>query len=183
MKGLASGIQDWEQAASIIGTKLEGQGKIKSTDPSKAPSPPHYLENALYGRQWMGKLILIAAQKSIKEEDGNSTSKSRLSLLKEETQTIISNFLDKEAKVDELARATLQEELILGACRSAEVGYFTQLVCELLDGINKFDNAALSKLSWLCPMLSSLIQSNNKALRVVVHVLVSRMFEGPMSPN
>ena len=39
MKGLASGIQDWEQAASIIGTKLEGQGKIQSTDPTKAPSP------------------------------------------------------------------------------------------------------------------------------------------------
>ena len=131
----------------------------------------------------MSKLILIAAQESIKEEEETNMTKARLSLLKEETQTIISNFLDKEAKVDELARATSQEELMLGACRSAEVGYFTQLVCELLDGINKFDNNGLSKLSWLCTMLSSLIQSNNKALRVVVHVLVSRMFEGPMSPS
>lgn len=133
----------------------------------------------------MIKFILLLADEERNSTDGEeeSAAKSRHSFLKEQTQTIISTFLDKESKMDGFASATSTEGLLLGACHAGELGHLTQAVCELLEEYNKFDNGDLYKFNWLCPMLSSLIQSNNRAVRNAVHILVTRFFEGPLTPR
>jgi len=178
MKGLGQGILDWENAADVVGLSAEDS---QNQSISGASSPPHHLENAVYGRKWMGSLILLLARLYKGCDTETAIAKSRQSLLKEQTQAIVNVFIDKESKLGEKTCATSTEELILEACRAGEVGHMTNVVCELLEGYNKFDDDHLFDLAWLCPMLSALIQSNNRAVRVAVHSLVSRMFEGPLS--
>lgn len=97
-------------------------------------------------------------------------------MLKNHTQFMINNFLEKEA--------SLGEEASVPSYRAGEVSHLTKLVCDLLDGYNKCDDERLVELAWLCPLLSALIQSNNRTVRVAVHALVSRMFGGSMgSPS
>jgi hypothetical protein len=39
----------------------------------------------------------------------------------------------------------------------------------------------LLKNIWLLPILSKLIECSDKSIRVTVHVIVSRLFDGPLS--
>ena len=55
----------------------------------------------------------------------------------------------------------------------------TALVCDLLDGYSALSDAHFFSLTWLRPMLSSLIESNTKSVRTSVQNLVARAFEGP----
>ena len=117
------------------------------------------------------------------ESDSNeveSSKKSRQIFLQRQTQNIFESYLEKESKMDGLV-STSPNDLILNASRAREVAYITQLVSELLDTYTRFDDEQLLKVAWLCPMLSPLIQSNNRAVRASVQHLVSRMFEGPLS--
>jgi len=180
---LAKGIQDWEEAAKIIGFNFENNGDNQGQTLLSKPSAPYYLENALYGRKWMVKLILLLAADDCTSpnEDDSAIMESRQTLLKEQTQTLITVFLEKESNMDNITSVNSKEDVMVGACLAGELGHITQVVSELLDGFNDFEDKKLFKLTWLCPILSSLIQSNNKAVRVTVHLLVSRMFEGPLS--
>merc|ERR1712127_13852 len=183
VKGLAKGIQDWEEAANIMGPNFNFEDhKDKRQALLSDPSPPHYLENALYGVQWMAKLLLLLASDENEVADEN-LAKALETLIQEQTQTIIKSFLEKESKMDAFASASADEDLILGTSRAGELGHLTQVVCDLLEGLNKLENKKFFKLAWLCPLLSSLINSNNKAVRSTVQGLVSRMFAGPMSSN
>ena len=122
----------------------------------------------------MVRLILDLAAKNDLEEDVQQTVQQ---LLKEETQSFLSAFLEKESALGSLPSNEKE------AWHVTEVGHFTNLVFTLLDGYNKLDDDRLFALPWLCPMLSSLIQSNNKIVRTFVHSLMSRLFEGRLPPE
>jgi hypothetical protein len=127
------------------------------------------MENALYGRKWIVRLMLSLAAKKDVEESQQQTVQQ---LLKEETKSLLSTFLEKES-----ALGTLHTN-DKAAWHVTEVSHFTNLVFELLNGFNQLDEDRLFALPWLCPMLSSLTLSNNKMVRTCVHNLVSRLFEG-----
>lgn len=189
MTGLGNAIQDWESASTVINfhkSCKEDEKKVVVEVPNHSfnhtTSPPHYLENALYGRKQMVNLILLLAQKDdVLKNVGIGDMSSAQNLLKEQTESIIQSYLDKEAGVissDKGAESSSNQNVEYW--RAGELSHFTTLVCELLEGYNCFKEERLSSLLWLCPMLSDLIESNNKSVRSVVHNLVSRMFEGPL---
>jgi len=51
----------------------------------------------------------------------------------------------------------------------------------LLEGYRDFEDALLLKNIWLLPLLSKLIECSDKGIRVIVHEIVSRLFDGPLS--
>ena len=62
--------------------------------------------------------------------------------------------------------------------RTAEVSHLTTLVVDVLNGYKEFNEEQLQKsMGWLVPLLSTLIQSNNKPVRVLVH----KLFAGPLT--
>jgi len=125
----------------------------------------------------MVNLILQLAQKDdVLKNVGIGDMSSAQNLLKEQTESIIQSYLDKEVGVSPDKEESSPAEY----CKAGELSHITSLVCELLEGYNCFEDERLSSLLWLCPMLSDLIESNNKSVRSVVHNLVSRMFEGPL---
>jgi hypothetical protein len=122
-------------------------------------------------------MLEVASNKKIVNEDSKGTVDQ---LLKEETQSILTSFLEKEKALGPqkvLALKKQKQDVI----KVAEVKYFAQVVCTLLGGYNQLDDGCLSAQSWLCPMLSSLTQSNNDAVRKSVHTLVTRLFDAPTS--
>ena len=127
----------------------------------------------------MVNLILLLAQKDdVLKNVGIGDMSSAQNLLKEQTESIIQSYLDKEVGVN--SEKDESPSSATEYCKAGELSHFTSLVCELLEGYNGFEDERLSSLLWLCPMLSDLIESNNKSVRSVVHNLVSRMFEGPL---
>ena len=88
------------------------------------------------------------------------------------TRTVIESFLEKETAMTDEPRDPVSE-----ACYIVELGYMTSIVCDLLDGYTKMDDAKFSTLTWLRPILSSLIESNTKSIRTSVQTLVSRSFD------
>jgi len=109
------------------------------------------------------------------EEGGNSkrTASVAQNLIKDQTESILNALIAKEAVLSG------GKDTKKGA--STEVKHLTALVNQLLDGYNKLDDNHLFVMPWLCPKLSACIQSNDKDLRSIVHILVQRMFNGPLS--
>ena len=108
-------------------------------------------------------------------------------MIQEETESIISTYLEKESDLAKdgvsLSGGAGSGKSAPEVCRAAEVSHLTNLVCDLLDGYNKLSDDQLFRLAWLCPMLSALIQSNNKTVRISVHALVARMFSSVPQPS
>ena len=157
---------------------------------------PHYLENALYGRKYMVRFMLhliskedvlnpdISSNGSVaigKEKNslGKKSAAAAKILIKEQADSFLLALLQKESAVriedSDLARP------IPEASRAAELRHSTELVCSLMEGFKKLDDSRLFALSGLTPTLSASIQSSNKTVRIAVHGLVQRMFEGPLS--
>lgn len=127
----------------------------------------------MYGRKLMIQLILDLAS-----EEGGFHSSEEAALAQElvvnQTHAFFNAFLEKETAMTDEPRDPITE-----ACHIVELGHMTSFVCDLLDGYTKVSDASFFSLTWLKPMLSSLIESNTKPVRVSVQNLISRLFEGP----
>jgi Sec7-like guanine-nucleotide exchange factor len=155
VQGLGRAIKDWEKAAGIIG--------------DNDPYSPNYLETAYYGRKWMNRFLLQLA--AMKESEGTAAEGSRQEavqeVVKEQTQALVSTFLEKEAAV-----AGDGKKLALDK-KSFE--QLMSLVQDMLGGYSKLTDEHLSQMSWLNPVLSSCIHTSNEEIRLSIQKLVERL--------
>jgi len=163
--GLATYVQNWENVAKLPEFSEEDQVLTQFT-------PPHPLENAMYGRKLMMKTVLkIASSDGFSSDEEASLAQE---LVVNQTHAVLTSFLEKETAIINEPRDPVKE-----ACYIVELGHMTALVCDLLDGYSALSDAHFFSLTWLRPMLSSLIESNTKSVRTSVQNLVARAFEGP----
>ena len=124
----------------------------------------HPREIALFARGWMVRILLKLAG-DVQVEVGAAKNETQ-DVLTHITRSLLTGYIEKDAE----------------GGGGAEHVKLTELVCELLEGYEKFEDALLlANMGWLFPMLSSLIQCSNKKVRVLVHKIVSRLFSGPLS--
>jgi len=160
VSGVGRGIKDWEIAASISANNSEKANSLSS---------PSYLETAYYGRKWMNRFLLQMA--TTREIGGAVTEGSKQAtaqkVVKEQTQALVSAFLEKEAMI-----------AIDGKILSLDVKSFDRLmhlVQEMLAGYAKIPDERLSLMSWLNPVLSSCIHTSNEDIRLNIQKLVKRL--------
>ena len=135
----------------------------------------------MYGRKLMMKTVLTLASTDgfLSDEEASSAQ----DLVVNQTHAVLTAFLEKETAMSDEPRDPVKE-----ACQIVELGHMTALVCDLLDGYSTLSDAHFFSLTWLRPMLSTLIESNTKSVRTSVQNLVARAFEGlpkdvlPVSP-
>jgi hypothetical protein len=163
VSSLGKGIREWETAATIL-AKNPGNVKIP-----RGQNPPNYLETAYYGRRWMNRFLLQIA--SLKELEGDAAEGSRQAsaqaLVKEQTQDLVSAFLEKEAIVAGDGKKS-----------SLDIALFnrlTTLVKDMLAGYGKLPDEHLKLMSWLNPVMSSCIHTNNEDIRLAIQKLVKRL--------
>lgn len=121
----------------------------------------HPAESGLYCRMVMVRVLLVLA----KVNDNSDVQDMLMNI----TRNLVSAYVDKDAEGG--SEVGGDKELVA----------LTGVVEELLQGYSEFSDAALLKNIWLLPLLSKLIQCSNKSVRVIVHAIVSRLFDGPLS--
>jgi len=163
VSGLGRAINDWENGAGIIATN---SGKTSDLHRSNAPD---YLETAYYGRKWMNRFLLQMA--AMKEIEGMAAEGSKQAaaqeVVKEQTQALVSKFLEKEAVV-----AADGKKLTLDV---KSFDRLMNLVQDMLAGYAKLTDEHLSQMSWLNPVLSSCIHTSNEDIRLAIQKLVERL--------
>ncbi|KAL3937958.1 MAG: hypothetical protein SGBAC_007040 [Bacillariaceae sp.] len=158
--GLGKAIQDWEKAASI-----NSENGSKAT--TRGTNPPNYLETAFYGRSWMNRFLLhVAAMKEVETTETKAQAAAQ-ALVKDQTQSLVNVFLEKEAF---LAQAEKKSSL--------DVEIFdrlTGLVKDILAGYAQLPDEHLVLMAWLNPVLSSCIHTSNEQIRIAIQKLVKRL--------
>jgi len=160
VSGLGRAIRDWETAADII---------AKNSGRSNDGSAPSYLETAFYGRKWMNRFLLqIAAMKEVEGTTPEGTKQvTAQEVVKEQTQALVSAFLEKEALVNGEGKKL-----------ALDVKSFDRLmilVQDMLAGYAKLTDEHLSQMAWLNPVLSSCIHTSNENIRLAIQKLVERL--------
>jgi hypothetical protein len=163
ISGLAKGIREWENAADIL---------AKHSNGNKVPrgrNPPNYLETACYGRKWMNRFLLQIA--SMKDIEGAAAEGSRQAsaqaLVKEQSQSLVSLFLEKEAFVAGDGKKTVLDIKLFEK--------LTVLVKDMLAAYTKLPDEHLAQMSWLNPVLSSCTTTSNEDVRQAIQKLVKRL--------
>ena len=88
-------------------------------------------------------------------------------LIKDQTQSLITAFLDQETLISKEGRKSQVEV--------ARFNRLTGLVREMLSGYDKLPDEQLKLMSWLSPVLSSCIHTSNESLRIAIQKLVKRV--------
>ena len=127
------------------------------------PYSPNYIENAIYGRKWMNKLILQLIESTPSLESSPRVSQ----LVKQETQSLLSLFQEKESALSRVNKAPSWE--------AAQLTRITKLIYELVSSLDALEVSSLSQLTWLTPMLSTCMESRNETVRRNVLKLQQRM--------
>lgn len=113
-------------------------------------------------------LLQISAMKEVSETAAEgSRSAAAQALIKEQTQSLVTAFLEKEA--------VLSEE---GKKSSTDTNLFnrlTSLVKDMLAGYARLADDHVSHMSWLNPVLSSCIHTSNEQIRIAIQKLVTRL--------
>ena len=163
ISGLGRAIKDWENAARII-----ANNSSRNSDPYIL-NAPNYLETAYYGRKWMNRFLLqMAAMKEIEGKvDEGSRQAAAQEAVKEQTQALVSIFLEKEALVSGTGKKS--------ALDVKSFDRLMNLVQDMLAGYSKLTDEHLSQMSWLNPVLSSCIHTNNEDIRLSIQKLVERL--------
>ncbi|GMI00582.1 hypothetical protein TrVE_jg2459 [Triparma verrucosa] len=120
---------------------------------------PHPAESGLYCRTIMVRVLLVLA----KVNDDSDVQDMLMNI----TRNLISAYVEKDADGE--------------PGEDQELAGLTAVVEELIQGYSGFSDELLLKNIWLLPLLSKLIQCSNKSVRVIVHQIVSRLFDGPLS--
>jgi hypothetical protein len=131
---------------------------------SPSQHSPHYLENALFGRNMINKILL----KVMSSDVYTSRSEEVQSLLEEETKSLLLAFLQKERKNK---RFPSHQD-------AAHLKMLSELVKALLDGYNSLKDEMLLQLAWLCPLLTSCVQSKDPAIQQAMQLIMDRMLTG-----
>ena len=184
LQALGEKVNKLEKMGSGVsgsGTGGDGEGKLVGSAKSEGirQPPPNALEIALHGRKWMVKVLLKSSStgyaKFVGRGGADQVAAQFSELLTGQTKNLINTFVAKEDSLNSNAGWSEYEKRI----RTAEVSHLTTLVVDVLNGYSDdLDEEQLNdSMSWLVPLLSTLIQSNNKPVRVLVH----KLFEGPLT--
>jgi hypothetical protein len=129
---------------------------------------PQYLETAFYARNWMNRFLLHIA--AMKEVEVTATKGSRhaaaQALVKEQTQSLVTAFLEKEAALAQDDHSEMDVSMF---------NRLTSLVKDMLAGYAQLPDEHLSLMSWLNPVLSSCIHTGNEQIRISIQKLVKRL--------
>jgi hypothetical protein len=137
-------------------------------------SPPNYEENSIYGRKWLNKLLLQLV--SVKDKDTQSSSSANAALsiqsvIREQTQSLLSAYLEKDAFVEGSSEVSHGQPW-----DKKHAVLLTELVKELVNGYSALDDETAMRLSTLLTMFSSCMQASDENLRLEIHTLVRRVF-------
>jgi len=144
----------------------------KLTLPLFLNSSPDYIENAMYGRKWMARLIvLLVGMKSVAtERDASSESQK---VVKEQTQKLLSWCVAKET--EGLQKDCSKSDKVLGEASSA-------LVLSFLANFDCMSVDRLHELEWLNPVLLSwCTRSKSESIQKAIHDLLEKT--SPASPK
>jgi hypothetical protein len=89
------------------------------------------------------------------------------SLIKEQTQSLVTAFLEKEASVSKEGKKSALDANLFNR--------LTSLVKDILAGYDKLPDEHLALMSWLNPVLSSCIHTSNESIRIAIQKLVKRL--------
>lgn len=160
--GLGKAIPHWEYAAKLI---AENNSKVKP----KNSNPPSYLETAIYGRKYMNRFLLqIASMKDVADvvTEGSKQATGQM-LVKEQTQNLVTAFLEKEAVVAKESKPLPSDVKVFER--------LTSLVKDMLAGYSNLPDEHVAMMSWLNPVLSSCIHTENESIRLAIQKLVTRL--------
>jgi hypothetical protein len=121
---------------------------------------PHYLENALFGRRLINKYL----QKMMVHDLGANRANEVQSLLEEQTQSLLSVYLQKERSMKRAPEARDTTHLMM----------LSDLVKGLLAGYSNLNDASLLQMEWLCPLLTSCSQSKDPSIQSAIQTIVDR---------
>mmetsp|Transcript_28727 Transcript_28727/g.47555 ORF Transcript_28727/g.47555 Transcript_28727/m.47555 type:complete len:1239 (+) Transcript_28727:3-3719(+) len=156
--GLGRGVKEWEEAGTLLANRaMDSQG----------PSPPNYIENAIYGRKWLNKLVLQLIESTRPIESSPQVQ----SIIKDQTQSLLTLFLKKETALSPSGSGATKAP----SWEASQLTRVTKLIYELVDSFDALDDGLLSELSWLTPMLSKCMESSNETVRQNVHKLQQKM--------
>ena len=130
---------------------------------------PHYLENAVFGR----KLINEYLKKTVSSDPEAKRAAEVQSLLEEQTQSLLSAYLQKERTIKRSASPQVATHLMM----------LSDLVKDLIASYADLDEASLLRMDWLCPLLVSCSRSKDPSIRETVQVLLDRVLKAGDSEN
>jgi len=166
VSGVGAAIRDWEQAAQIL---RDHKGKIVA----RGHNPPHYLETSIFSRRAMNRYLLqLASSKDPAAtapvvEDGSKAEPNAQTVIKIQTESQVNAFLAYEAK--------MANEDKKSSIDAAMFGRLSIIMKEMLAGYSKLPDERLNSMTWLNPVLSSCIHTDNEAIRLAIQKLVKRL--------
>jgi hypothetical protein len=122
------------------------------------------LENALFGRKLINKFLLKVMAGDVQ----TGRSEEVQSLLEEETKSLLSAYLQKERK----------SKKFLSPQDTAHLKMLSEVVKDLLAGYNSLKDERLFQMPWLCPLLTSCIQSKDLSIRQAMQQIMDRVLKG-----
>eukprot|EP00934_Nitzschia_sp_Nitz4_P004877 Nitzschia sp. Nitz4//scaffold63_size106090//21899//28360//NITZ4_004382-RA/size106090-processed-gene-0.139-mRNA-1//-1//CDS//3329555951//4867//frame0 len=161
VSGLGKAIRDYEQASSILSTR---ESKQKG---------PDYLETAFYGRRYMNRFLLQLAATNLSADASSEQLANVQALLKEQTQNLATEFLEREAVAqggDKGARAVMLYERTASAFRDMLIGY------------RNLPEERLANLDWLDPLLESCMHTENESVRSAIQKFLPPVEEEVVVP-
>lgn len=97
-----------------------------------------------------------------------SRSEEVQSLLEEETKSLLSAYLQKERKNKKFPSPQ----------DAAHLKMLSEVVKDVLVGYNSLKDERLFQMAWLCPLLTSCIQSNDSSIRQAMQKIMDRVLKG-----
>jgi len=108
-------------------------------------------------------LLQIASMDEVAKEAAEGSRQAQAqNLIKEQTQSLVSEFLEKEALAPDG-----KEDHVLDRV--------TGLVRDMLTGYDKLPEEHLSHMGWLSPVLSSCIHTSNEPIRIAIQKLLQKL--------
>jgi len=86
------------------------------------------------------------------------------SLLKEQTQSLLSAYLQKERRIERTSTPQDVTHLMM----------LSDLVKDMIASYISLDDASLLQMDWLCPLLTSCTRSNDPSIREAVQTILDR---------
>lgn len=96
-----------------------------------------------------------------------SRSEEVQSLLEEETKSLLSAYLQKERKSKKFPSPQ----------DAAHLKLLSEVVKDLLVGYNRLKDERLFQMAWLCPLLTSCIQSKDPSIRQAMQKIMDRVLK------
>jgi len=175
VSGLGRSVKEWELAASVISSYTS-----KDESAQANPSPPDYLETAIYGRKCMMRMIValasmdsIALTPSSSDTEATTRVAEAQKVVREQTQKFLAACIAKETAASQ--KGYSQDDVVLYEASR-------KLVLDFLSSFDQMDTNHLHNLEWLNPVLLSwCTRSKYEPIQKAVHDLLEKT--SPASPS